>query len=189
MVDKSAYIHSAAIVEKDVTVGADTRIWAFTHILPDVTIGKLCNICDFCFIESGVVLGDEVTVKSGIYIWDGVVLKDKVFLGPNVVFTNDLRPRSKAAYTELETLVDKGATVGANSVIICGNKIGSYAMVGAGSVVTKDVPAYGLVYGNPARLRGFVCQCAKTLTFKDGAASCSCGLSYTKSGNSIKFKL
>jgi UDP-2-acetamido-3-amino-2,3-dideoxy-glucuronate N-acetyltransferase len=150
------FIHPAAIVETD-QVGSDTRIWAFVHILKGARIGKNCNICDHCFIENNVVIGDNVTIKSGIYIWDGVTLEDNVFLGPNVVLTNDLRPRSKSYPGQFEkTLIKKYASIGANSTVLCGITIGEYAMAGIGSVITRNVPAYALIYGNPAKQQGWV---------------------------------
>ncbi len=149
------FIHPNSIVETQ-NIGTHTRVWAFVHILDKVTIGKNCNICDHCFIESNVTIGDNVTIKSGIYIWDGVTIEDDVFLGPNVVFTNDIRPRSKKYITAVKTLVGKGASIGANSTVLAGVKIGQYAMAGIGSVITKDVPDYALVYGNPARINGWV---------------------------------
>lgn len=149
------FIHPNSIVETQ-NIGAHTRVWAFVHILDKVAIGKNCNICDHCFIESNVTIGDNVTIKSGIYIWDGVTIEDDVFLGPNVVFTNDIRPRSKKYITAVKTLVGKGASIGANSTVLAGVKIGQYAMAGIGSVITKDVPDYALVYGNPARINGWV---------------------------------
>ncbi|MFM7016715.1 MAG: acyltransferase [Bacteroidota bacterium] len=149
------FIHPNALVETS-TIGDNTRIWAFVHILDKVVIGKNCNICDHCFIENNVSIGNNVTIKSGIYIWDGVTVEDDVFLGPNVVFTNDIRPRSKKYITAEKTFVGKGASIGANSTILAGVKIGQYAMAGIGSVITRDVPDYALVYGNPARIKGWV---------------------------------
>ena len=149
------YIHPQALVETD-QIGHDTRIWAFVHILPEVSIGNNCNICDHCFIESDVKIGNNVTVKSGIYLWSGVTLEDDVFLGPNVVFTNDLRPRSKQYIPPMRTLVQKGASIGANSTVLAGVTIGQYAMTGIGSVITRDIPAHALFYGNPARQHGWV---------------------------------
>ena len=149
------YIHPSAIVDTR-HIGAHTRIWAFVHILGDVRIGSNCNICDHCFIEQGVRLGDNVTVKSGIYIWEGVEIEDDVFLGPNVVFTNDVRPRSKQYIQPVKTLLKKGASVGANSTVLAGVTLGSYCLTGIGSVITRDVPDHGLVYGNPAKWRGWV---------------------------------
>lgn len=151
----NAYIHPHALVETS-DIGEDTRIWAFVHILPGTTIGNNCNICDHCFIEQGVSIGNNVTVKSGIYIWEGVQIEDDVFLGPNVVFTNDVRPRSKQYIEPVKTLIGKGASIGANSTVLAGTTIGRYAMTGIGSVITRDVPDHALVYGNPARFKGWV---------------------------------
>jgi len=163
---KNYFIHPAAIVEST-NIGSNTRIWAFVHILKNANIGSNCNICDHCFIENDVVIGNNVTVKSGIYIWDGVVLEDNVFLGPNVVFTNDLRPRSKAHLSQFsKTYVKKFASIGANSTLLCGITVGEYAMTGIGSVITKDVPAYALVYGNPAKQQGWVDEQGRKLIEK-----------------------
>lgn len=142
--------HISAIVETD-KVGAETRIWAFTHVLPGAVIGKSCNICDHVFIENDVVIGDRVTIKCGVQIWDGLSLEDDVFVGPNVTFTNDSFPRSKKPFELQRTVVRRGATIGANSTILPGLTIGEHAMVGAGAVVTKDVPPNVLVIGNPAK--------------------------------------
>ena len=156
-------IHPNSIVETT-SIGAGTRIWAFVHILPDVQIGDDCNICDHCFIESNVIIGNRVTIKSGIYIWQGVEVEDDVFLGPNIVFTNDLRPRSKNYKEAVKTKILKGASIGANSTILAGVTIGKYAMTGIGSVVTRNVPDYALVYGNPARQHGWVDEMGEKLT-------------------------
>lgn len=151
----NCFIHPNALVETKF-VGKETKIWAFVHILDGARIGNNCNICDHCFIESKVVIGNRVTVKSGIYLWDGITIKDDVHLGPNVVFTNDLRPRSKQPFIISPILIKKSASVGANSSLLGGITIGEYAMIGMGSVVTKSVPDYALVYGNPARKYGWV---------------------------------
>jgi acetyltransferase-like isoleucine patch superfamily enzyme len=147
--------HANALVETN-NIGAGTRIWAFAHILPGAEIGEDCNICDLTFIENDVVVGDRVTIKSGVQLWDGITLEDDVFIGPNAVFTNDPFPRSKQyPETFARTVVRKGASVGANATILPGLTIGQYAMVGAGAVVTKDVPAFAVVVGNPARISGY----------------------------------
>jgi len=181
--ENNYYIHPTAIVDTK-KIGNNTRIWAFTHILGKSEIGSNCNICDYVFIENNVKIGNYVTVKSGIYIWDGVMLEDNVFLGPNVVFTNDVLPRSKIYPRKFEsTIIKFGASVGANSVIIAGHTIGKHAMVGAGSVITRNVPDYALVYGNPARFKGYICECAKKLIFLDNEAKCQCGRNYNIKNN------
>ena len=152
----SYFRHERAIVETD-AIGEGTRVWANAHILPGAKIGADCNICDNVFIENDVVLGDRVTVKSGVQLWDGVRVEDDVFIGPNATFTNDRFPRSKQYPARFETtLVQKGASIGANATILCGTVIGRNAMVGAGAVVTKRVPPNAIVVGNPARISGYV---------------------------------
>ncbi|MBO6100393.1 MAG: N-acetyltransferase [Spirochaetaceae bacterium] len=144
-------IHKLADVQTK-HIGKDTNIWQFCVVLPDATIGDNCNICANVFIENDVFVGNNVTIKCGVQLWNGVTLEDNVFVGPNVTFTNDLFPRSKV-YPEkfLKTIIKNGASIGANSTILCGITIGENAMIGAGSVVTKDVPAGEVWYGNPAR--------------------------------------
>ena len=144
-------------------IGSKTNIWQFSVILDGAVVGQNCNICAHTFIESDVMIGDNVTIKSGVYLWNGVRLEDDVFVGPSVVFTNGLRPRSKKYGKEGITLVQKGASLGANSSILTGVTIGEYAMIGMGSVVTRDVPPYALVYGNPARIRGWVDKLGRKL--------------------------
>jgi acetyltransferase-like isoleucine patch superfamily enzyme len=142
-------------------------------------IGENCNICDHTFIENDVIIGNNVTIKSGVQIWDGLRIKDNVFIGPNVTFTNDLYPRSKVYPKEfIKTYLEEGVSIGANATIICGITIGKWAMIGAGSVVTKNVPDYALVFGNPAKIKGYVCICGKKLKFKDSKAECECGKIY-----------
>lgn len=158
--------HDQAIVESSF-IGNKTTIWAFSHVLAGAKIGENCNLNDHTFIENDVVIGNNVTIKSGVHIWDGVRIEDNVFIGPSVVFTNDLNPRSKQ-YPEKfsNTLIKRGASIGANSTILAGNTIGEYSLIGAGSVVTKDVPAYTLWYGNPAQQKGYVCDCGQILIDK-----------------------
>ena len=172
------FVHERAWVESD-NIGENTRIWAFSHIMKDAIIGTNCNIGEHCFIENGVIVGDNVTIKNGISLWDGIVIEDNAFLGPNSVFTNDIRPRSKFHdYNILKTIIRKGATIGANSTIICGIEIGKYSFIGAGAVITKDVPDYTLVYGNPAKTHGYVCECGRKLVFHENIAKCFCGKEY-----------
>jgi UDP-2-acetamido-3-amino-2,3-dideoxy-glucuronate N-acetyltransferase len=169
--------HSQAIVESQ-NIGEDTTIWAFTHIFPGAKLGSNCNINDHTLIENDVVLGDNVTVKSGVHIWDGVNIGNNVFIGPSVVFTNDLSPRSKVYPTKLaKTIIEDFVSIGANSTIIAGHIIGKYAMIGAGSVVTKDVSPYTLWYGNPATFRGYVCTCGQKLNEQKYCESCAKDLS------------
>ena len=159
------FVHPHALCESN-EVGSGTRVWAFAHILPGAVVGSDCNLGDHVFVEGKARVGNNVTVKNGVQIWDLVTVEDDVFLGPNAVFTNDLRPRAfiKRGHSELvATVVRRGATVGANSTIVCGATIGSEAFVAAGSVVRRDVPAHGLVAGNPAALVGWVCTCAARL--------------------------
>jgi acetyltransferase-like isoleucine patch superfamily enzyme/dTDP-4-dehydrorhamnose 3,5-epimerase-like enzyme len=147
--------HETAIVESS-TVGAGTRIWAFVHILPGAVIGAACNICDHTFIENDVRIGDRVTIKCGVQLWDGITLQDDVFVGPNATFSNDHFPRSgQHPLRYSRTLVKRGASIGANATILPGLTIGEKAMVGAGAVVTGDVPPMAIVAGNPARIVGY----------------------------------
>ena len=158
----SVFVHEHGLCESS-AVGAGTRIWAFAHVLPGARIGSDCNICDHVFVENDVVVGDRVTVKSGVQLWDGVRLADDVFVGPNVTFTNDPFPRSKAYPAAFpETNVGPGASLGANATILPGRTIGRDAMVGAGAVVTKDVPPNAIVVGNPARIVGYVDGAARS---------------------------
>ena len=155
-------IHPQALVAS-IKIGEGTRIWAFVNILEGASIGANCNICDHCFIENDVVIGNNVTVKSGIFIWDGIHIEDNVFLGPNVVFTNDIRPRSKHHIKPVNTLIKQGASIGANSTILAGIVIGEFAMTGIGSVVTRNVKPHALVYGNPATQHGWVDEAGEKL--------------------------
>jgi UDP-2-acetamido-3-amino-2,3-dideoxy-glucuronate N-acetyltransferase len=149
------FSHEEAIVES-VLIGAGTRIWAFAHVLPGAKIGADCNICDGVFIENDVVVGDRVTIKCGVQLWDGITLEDDVFVGPNATFTNDAFPRSgKRPDSILRTTVRHGASIGANATLLPGLTIGANAMVGAGAVVTRDVPANAIVVGSPAKITGY----------------------------------
>lgn len=172
---QSVAVHPLGLCESDL-VGGGTRIWAFAHVLPGARIGSDCNVCDGAFVEGGAVIGDRVTVKNHVLVWDRVTVEDDCFLGPNVVFTNDFRPRAEVKRgTEgfLPTTVRRGASIGANATIVCGIEIGSYAFVAAGSVVTRDVPDHALVAGNPARQVGWVCRCGARLDDEGVCGECA----------------
>jgi len=185
--------HATALCESD-QIGSGTRVWAYTHVMSGARVGADCNICDHVFIESGAVVGNRVTIKNRAVVFDGVTLEDDVFVGPAVVFTNDREPRSprmpEAAcrYTGRSqwlqpTHVERGAAIGAGAVILCGVRIGTFATVGAGSVVTHDVPAHSLVMGQPARPAGWVCVCGSVLN--DALKCTQCERVYTRTGDSI----
>lgn len=165
--EKDFFVHPNALVESD-NIGAKTRIWAFAHVLKGAVIGEDCNLCDYVFVENEVIIGSRVTIKNGISIWDGLEIEDDVFLGPNAAFTNDMFPRSKRhSGNYLKTLLKKGASVGANATILCGITLGKYCLVGAGAVVTKSIPDFALVTGNPARFRYWVSKTGEKLQFDD----------------------
>jgi acetyltransferase-like isoleucine patch superfamily enzyme len=178
-------------------IGGGTRIWAFAHVMQGASIGRNCNIGDHVFIESGVSIGDRVTIKNSALLWDGVTIHNDAFVGPQVAFTNDLRPRSPrfppvaTRYANrkrwlVRTVVGRGASIGCNATIIAGVKIGAFAMIGAGAVVTRDVPPHTLVLGVPARVCGYVCQCGQKLAADEGSSRCRmCGKTYRFLGGKV----
>lgn len=176
----SFFKHPLALVETD-QVGEKTNVWAYAHVMKNAVVGSHCNIGDHAFVESGAVIGNDVTIKNGVAVWQYVTVEDRVFLGPNCSLTNDMRPRSKRDWSPVSTTIGTGATVGANATIVCGCHIGRHAFIGAGAVVTKPVPDYAFVYGNPGRVHGYVCECCQPLKGKGPSLTCSqCGLTYIK---------
>lgn len=177
--EKSNYfVHPKAICDSQ-NIGARTKIWAFSHVLEHAIIGEDCNIGENVFIENHVRLGAGCTVKNGVSIWDFVTIEDHVFLGPNMVFTNDLYPRAffrGDLYLPTPTRVCRGASIGANVTIVCGVTIGEFSMIGSGAVVTKDVQAHEIVVGNPGRVVGRACICGMRLDFEDYCQACQCRL-------------
>ena len=179
-------VHPTALMEST-TVGDGTRVWAFCHVLAGAVVGRNCNIGDHCYVEGGASIGDDVVVKNGVSIWDGVFLGNRVFVGPNVAFTNDRLPRAKVFHqASTPTVIEEGVSLGAHATIICGIVVGRYALVGAGAVVTRDVPPFALVLGNPGRIVGYVCRCAVRLHFVDLTAACPCGRNYRRDHDRVE---
>ena len=180
MKNKKYFAHITAIIDKVCKIEAATRIWHRCHIMKGVKIGRNCNIGENAFIETGVIIGNNVKIKNNVAIYTGVICEDNVFLGPNCVFTNVSNPRSFIERKKefKQTIINQGATIGANATIVCGNNIGKYAFIGAGSVVTKPVPDYTMVIGNPAKFYAYVCKCGCKLNID---YKCNeCGNQYKK---------
>ena len=187
--EKGYFVHPTAVVDEPVEIGDQTQIWHFSHIMPGAKIGKNCIIGQNVFIASGAILGNNIKVQNNISLYDNVVLEDDVFCGPSMVFTNVFNPRSFISRKKefRRTLVKRGATIGANATIVCGNTLGEFAFIGAGAVVTKDVPNHALVYGNPCKVKGWVCQCAEEIIFRTGKAVCkACGKRYKKDRDGVR---
>jgi len=184
------FAHPTAIIDENCEIGEETKIWHFSHIMSGSIIGKKCNIGQNVVVSPQVRLGDNVKVQNNVSIYTGVICEDDVFLGPSMVFTNVINPRSAIARKDeyMKTIVRKGASIGANATVICGNEIGQYAMIGAGAVITKNVPAYALVYGNPGLQKGWVGEYGHKLCFgSKGIAICpESGEKYTLLNNEVK---
>jgi UDP-2-acetamido-3-amino-2,3-dideoxy-glucuronate N-acetyltransferase len=180
------YIHESAYIDDNVQIGEGTKVWHFSHVQPGSVIGKKCSLGQNVNIANNVCIGDGVKIQNNVSVYEGVVLEDYVFCGPSMVFTNDLTPRSKypkGSVNYVKTLVKEGASLGANSTIVCGHTIGKWAMIGAGAVVTTDVKDYALMLGVPARFSGWVCECGNRLGEK---LVCSCGRKYLLEKNELK---
>src|SRR5690348_595306 len=183
--EKFYFAHESCYIDEPCEIGPGTKIWHFTHIMKNCRLGARCNIGQNVVVSPDVTIGNNVKIQNNVSVYTGCVLEDDVFCGPSMVFTNVINPRSHVARKDeyKRTLVRRGASLGANCTVVCGTTIGQYAFVGAGSVVTRDVPDYALVYGNPARLHGWMCACGIAISFAAGRATCgACGAVYRKSG-------
>jgi UDP-2-acetamido-3-amino-2,3-dideoxy-glucuronate N-acetyltransferase len=184
------FAHPSAVIDENCEIGEGTKIWHFSHIMSGSKIGRKCNIGQNVVISPQVVLGENVKVQNNVSIYTGVICEDDVFLGPSMVFTNVINPRSAVSRKDeyKKTVVRKGASIGANATIVCGNEIGEYAMIGAGAVVTKEVPPYALVYGNPSRQKGWVSEYGHKLEFDEkGIGICpETGEAYLLKNNALR---
>lgn len=192
--DDRYYVHPTSIVERPVNIGKGTKIWHFSHVMPDAVIGENCNVGQNAYIASNVKIGNNVKIQNNVSVYEGVILEDDVFCGPSCVFTNIKVPRSSRPQKDMyaTTLVKTGATIGANATIICGNTIGKHALVGAASLVTRDVPDYAMVYGAPARIQGWACACGTRLDMSAGAGNVKCpfcGSEYTGQEHEGQFRI
>lgn len=189
--DKDYFVHESSYVDDGAEIGKDTKIWHFSHISKGAKVGGKCQIGQNVFVGGDVVIGNGVKIQNNVSIYDKIVLEDYVFCGPSCVFTNVFNPRSEYPRDRdkefRKTVVKRGASLGANSTIVCGHTIGKAAFIGAGSVVTRDVPDHALVYGNPARVQGWMCECGEKLTFKAEKAECrKCAKTYMKDGERVQ---
>jgi UDP-2-acetamido-3-amino-2,3-dideoxy-glucuronate N-acetyltransferase len=185
---QGAFVHETAIVDSGCEIGESTRIWHFSHVIKGSEIGKGCSIGQNVVIGPNVTVGNKVKIQNNVSVYEGVTLEDGVFCGPSMVFTNVFNPRSYIPRkNEIRpTLVREGATLGANSTIVCGNTIGRFGFVGAGTVVIDDVPDYAMVVGNPGKIKGWMCKCGIKLKFKGNSAECkTCGQRYRKKGETV----
>jgi UDP-2-acetamido-3-amino-2,3-dideoxy-glucuronate N-acetyltransferase len=188
---KPYFTHESSYVDEPCTIGDGTKIWHFSHVMKDSVIGRNCNLGQNVLVSSGVRMGDNCKVQNNVSLYTGVVLEDHVFCGPSMVFTNVVNPRSEVVRKDeyKQTLVKRGASIGANATIVCGVTIGSYAFIGAGSVVTRDVPDFALLIGNPARRTGWMCRCGVKLEVAGAEAACgSCGTAYVQHGGLLSLK-
>ena len=187
------FVHESSYVDEGAQIGAGAKIWHFCHVMGGAKIGERCNIGQNVFVAADVIIGNNVKIQNNVSLYTGVVVEDDVFLGPSVVLTNVINPRSHISRKDeyQSTLIKRGASIGANATIVCGVTLGRYCFIGAGSVVTRDIPDYALVYGNPGRLRGWMCRCWIRLEFESLAgqeqAVCpACGERYSKEGQIVE---
>lgn len=192
MESRDYFVHESSYVDQPCSIGSGTKVWHFSHVMKNSRIGANCNIGQNVVISPDVAIGNNVKIQNNVSIYTGCILEDDVFCGPSMVFTNVVNPRSHVVRKNeyQPTLIRKGASLGANCTVVCGVTIGRYAFVGAGSVVTRDIPDYALVYGNPARQRGWMCACGISLEFSgnddEGLSKCrACGADYLKSGQQV----
>ncbi|MEW6008456.1 MAG: acyltransferase [Candidatus Omnitrophota bacterium] len=188
---RNYFVHKSAYIDEGAVIGNDTKIWHFSHIMSGARIGKKCKLGQNVYIGPNVKIGNNVKIQNNVSVYPGVTLEDDVFCGPSTVFTNIINPRSAINRNNegffLKTLIKKGASIGANVTIVCGHIIGEYAFIGAGATVTKDVLPYSLVYGNPARHKGWICECGEKLGFNGAKATCQeCKKQYRKIKDKVK---
>lgn len=188
---RNYFVHESSYVDEPAEIGSGTKIWHFSHVMANTKIGERCSIGQNCVISPHVTIGNNVKIQNNVSVYEGVVLEDDVFCGPSMVFTNVTTPRSgtprNTSADYAPTMVKRGASIGANATIVCGHTLGEFAFVGAGSVVTRDVPPHAMVYGNPARIRGFACECGVKLEFRDDHAACgNCERQYDKHGDDVR---
>lgn len=186
---KDFFVHESSYIDEPCKIGKGTKIWHFSHIMQDCEIGEGCNIGQNVVISPKVILGKNVKIQNNVSVYTGVICEDDVFLGPSCVFTNVINPRSHVIRKDeyKKTLIKKGASLGANSTIVCGHTIGKYALVGAGAVVTKDVPDFSIVVGNPAKVIGYICNCGEKISFSGDKAQCKvCKRKYIKKSGVVE---
>ncbi len=186
MADRPFFVHESSYVDEGAQIGEGTQIWHFCHVMTGVVIGRGCRIGQNVFVAKNVQIGHNVKIQNNVSVYTGVTLEDDVFCGPSMVFTNIVNPRSEFPQNRDEqyakTLVKRGVSIGANATIVCGVTLGRCAFIGAGAVVTKDVPDFALVYGNPARQQGWMCRCGVRLALRGDQGKCQCGRSFVLSG-------
>jgi len=189
--DNKYFVHESSYIDEPCEIGRGTKIWHFSHIMNNCKIGTNCNIGQNVVISPEVIIGNNVKIQNNVSVYTGVICEDDVFLGPSCVFTNVINPRSFISRKDeyKKTIIKNGASIGANATIVCGNTIGKFAFVGAGTVVTKNVPDYALVVGNPAKIKNYVCECSENMKFIDSYFKCKkCGKEYIIEKNIVRRK-